>query len=84
MRGAGAHHAYAAALKRVMGKARGAMSLVELEATIAWLERNRIADHLHRLEGDGRFTWTARQRRFAFVAGAGQSRRRPAPEKHGA
>ncbi len=86
--GAGAHHAYSAALKRVMGEARGAMSLAELEATVAWLERNRLADHLHRLEGDGRFTWTARQRRFAFAARERRQprrrpRQRPSPEEYG-
>jgi superfamily II DNA or RNA helicase len=75
-RGAGAHHAYSAALKRVMGKPRAEMSLAELEATVAWLERNRIADHLHLLEGDGRFRWTARQRRFDFAPGERQPRRR--------
>jgi superfamily II DNA or RNA helicase len=65
-RHAGAHHAYAAALKRIMGKGRAQMSLEELEATLAWLERNRIADHLHVLEGDARYGWTVRQRRFDF------------------
>jgi superfamily II DNA or RNA helicase len=78
-RGAGAHHAYAAALKRVMGKGRAEMSLAELEATVAWLERNRISDHLHLLEGDARFTWIARQRRFDFAAGERQPKRRGAP-----
>ncbi|TCZ53366.1 DEAD/DEAH box helicase [Roseicella aquatilis] len=68
-RGGIAHHAYAAALKRVMGKGRAEMSLAELEATLAWLERNRIADHLHLLEGDTRYGWTVRQRRFDFRAG---------------
>jgi hypothetical protein len=63
-RGAGAHHAYSAALKRVMGKGRAEMSLAELEAAIAWLERNRIADHLHLLQGDAKYAWTARQRRL--------------------
>jgi superfamily II DNA or RNA helicase len=65
--GAGAHHAYAAALKRVMKKGRAEMSLAELEATVAWLERNRLSDHLHLLTGDARYSWTARQRRFAFA-----------------
>lgn len=65
-RGGVAHHAYAAALKRVMGKGRAEMSLAELEATIAWLERNRIAEHLHLLEGDARYGWAVRQRRFDF------------------
>jgi superfamily II DNA or RNA helicase len=68
-RGGVAHHAYAAALKRIMGKGRAAMSLAELEASLAWLERNRIADHLQVLEGDARYGWTVRQRRFDFRAG---------------
>jgi hypothetical protein len=80
-RGAGAHHAFSAALKRVMGKARAEMSLAELEATVAWLERNRIADHLHLLKGDGRFAWTARQRRFDLAAGGRRPGRHPSPEK---
>jgi hypothetical protein len=79
-RGAGAHHAYSAALKRIMGgRGRAEMSLPELEATAAWLERNRIADHLHLLEGDARFAWTARQRRFAFAADGRQRKARRAP-----
>jgi superfamily II DNA or RNA helicase len=77
-RGAGAHHAYSAALKRVMGRGRAEMSLPELEATVAWLERNRIGDHLHLLEGDARFTWTARQRRFAFATDGRRSKGRDA------
>ncbi|RAI58176.1 DEAD/DEAH box helicase [Roseicella frigidaeris] len=68
-RRAGAHHAYAAALKRVMGKGRAEMSLAELEATLAWLERNRIGEHLHLLAGDPRYGWTVRQRRFDFRTG---------------
>jgi len=68
-RGGVAHHAYAAALKRIMGKGRAEMSLAELEATLAWLERNRIGDHLKVLEGDARYGWTVRQRRFDFRSG---------------
>ena len=68
-RGAGGHHAYSAALKRVMGKGRAVMSLAELEATVAWLERNRLSDHLHLLEGDAKYAWTARQRRLDLGAG---------------
>jgi superfamily II DNA or RNA helicase len=67
---AGTHHAYAAALKRVLRKGRAEMSLEELEAAAAWLERNRLFDHLHLLEGDARYGWTARQRRFDFGAEA--------------
>ncbi|TDH62718.1 restriction endonuclease subunit R [Dankookia rubra] len=68
-RGGVAHHAYAAALKRIMGKGRAEMSLAELEATLAWLERNRIGDHLTVLEGDARYGWSVRQRRFDFRSG---------------
>jgi hypothetical protein len=51
-KGAGAHHAYSTVLKRVMRNGRAEMSLAELEAAIAWLEHNRIADHLHLLQVD--------------------------------
>jgi hypothetical protein len=62
-RGASLYHAYNAALKRVLGKGRGEMSVEELEAAMAWLGRNRLREHLHLLEGDHRFGWAARQRR---------------------
>ena len=42
-------------------KARGKMSLAELEAAIERLERNRQRDHLHLLDGDHRFGWRARR-----------------------
>ena len=38
-------------------------------AVAAWLERNRIGDHLAVLEGDARYGWTVRQRRFDFRSG---------------
>ena len=61
-RGQGSYHRYNAALKRAMGgKGRGQMTLAELEATAAWLERNRLCDHLHLLDGDARYAWTARR-----------------------
>ncbi len=63
----GGYHAYNAALKRVLGKGRSAMGLAELEAAAAWLERNRLADHLHLLDGDPRYTWQARQARRRTV-----------------
>ena len=47
----GSYHAYNACLKRVLGKARSAMNLAELEAAAAWLERNRLGDHMHLLDG---------------------------------
>jgi hypothetical protein len=62
-RGRGLYHRYNAVLKRVLGnKGRAAMTLPELEAALAWLERNRLADFLHLLEGDARYAWAARQR----------------------
>src|SRR5215217_9179701 len=62
-RGQGLYHRYNAVLKRVLGnKGRAAMTLPELEAALAWLERNRLADFLHLLDGDPRYAWVARQR----------------------
>jgi superfamily II DNA or RNA helicase len=62
-RGQGTYHAYNAALKRALGgKSRAQMTLAELEAAVAWLERNRVGDHLHLLEGDHRYGWAARRR----------------------
>jgi superfamily II DNA or RNA helicase len=61
--GPGLYHRYNAVLKRVTGdKSRAAMTLAELEAARSWLERNRLADHLHLLEGDPRYAWAARKR----------------------
>ena len=62
-RGQGLYHRYNAVLKRTcVNKGRAEMTLAELEAAAAWLERNRLADHLHLLDGDSRYTWTLRQR----------------------
>jgi superfamily II DNA or RNA helicase len=62
-RGQGRYHGYNAVLKRVTGgKGRAEMTLAELEAAVAWLERNRLSDHLDRLDGDMRYAWSARQR----------------------
>jgi superfamily II DNA or RNA helicase len=62
--GEGLYHRYNAVLKRVFGnKGRGQMTLAELEAALTWLERNRLSDHLHHLEGDPRYAWTAARRR---------------------
>ena len=62
--GEGLYHRYNAVLKRVFGgKGRAQMTLPELEAALAWLERNRLFDHLHLLEGDPRYVWTAARRR---------------------
>ncbi|MDP4023285.1 DEAD/DEAH box helicase family protein [Methylobacterium sp. NEAU 140] len=62
-RGGNLAHRYNAVLKRVLGKGRATMTLPELEAALAWLERNRLCDHLHCLDGDARYAWSARQRR---------------------
>jgi superfamily II DNA or RNA helicase len=63
-RGEGLYHRYNAILKRRTGdKPRVQMSLAELEAAVSWLERNRLADHAHLLDGDQRYGWTVRQRR---------------------
>jgi hypothetical protein len=62
-RGAGLYHGYNAVLKRVMGnRARADMTIAELEAALSWLERNRLREHLHLLEGDPKYAWTARKR----------------------
>lgn len=58
-----AYHGYNAALKRLFGKPRAAMSLAELEAMVGWLERNRMREHLGLLEGDHRYSWVAQVRR---------------------
>ena len=56
-------------LKRVLGnKGRAEMTLAELEAALAWLERNRLADYLHLLDGDARYAWDGSSARG--VAGA--------------
>ena len=60
--GGGNYHRLNAVLKRVLGKGRGEMGAAELDAAVAWLERNRLADHLHLLEGDGRYAFEARRR----------------------
>ena len=38
------------------------MTLPELEAAVGWLERNRLSEQLHVLDGDPRYAWTARKR----------------------
>ena len=61
--GPGLYHRYNAALKRVTGgKSRAEMTVAELEAALGWLERNRLAEQLHLLDGDPRYAWTARKR----------------------
>ena len=60
-------HRYNAVLKRVLGKGRAQMTAEELEAALSWLDRNRLSDHLHLLDGDARYAWAARQRRRSPV-----------------
>ena len=60
--GGGNYHRLNAILKRVLGKGRGEMGAAELDAAVAWLERHRLADHLHLLDGDGRYAFDARRR----------------------
>jgi superfamily II DNA or RNA helicase len=60
----GFYHRYNAVLKRVFAnKGRAQMTLAELEAALAWLERNRLSDHLSLLEGDSRYAWASARRR---------------------
>ena len=60
--GPGLYHRYNAALKRVCGKrSRAEMTLAELDAAVGWLERNRLSEHLHLLDNDPRYAWTARK-----------------------
>ena len=67
-RGQDRYHGYNAVLKRVSGgKERAEMTLAELEAAVSWLERNRLSDHLHLLDGDMRYAWSARQRAAPFT-----------------
>ena len=69
-KGVGNYHRLNAVLKRVLGgKGRGEMKLAELEAALGWLERHRLVDHLHLLEGDARYAHAARR------VGLGERRR---------
>ncbi|MGV7032857.1 DEAD/DEAH box helicase [Methylobacterium symbioticum] len=63
-RGGNLAHRYNAVLKRVVGKERATMTLAELESALAWLERNRLSDHAHLLDGDARYAWSVRRRRW--------------------
>lgn len=64
------YHAYNAILKRVMGKSRAAMSLAELEATLGWLERNRLSDHAGHLEEDAQYRWSRTRREGRLRVGS--------------
>ncbi len=60
------YHTYNAVLKRVHGgRGRADLTRAELEAAIGWLERNRLADHIHLIENDPRYAWSARRQRIA-------------------
>src|SRR3712207_1747256 len=62
-RGQGLHNRDNAVLERGLGnKGRGVMTVPELDAALAWLERDRLADHLHLLVNDARYTREARRR----------------------
>jgi len=76
-RGQGLYHRYNAVLKRMMGnRSRAEMSLAELEASVGWLERHRLADHVNVLDGDPKYAWTARQRR-GWQPPVGRADKRP-------
>ena len=78
-RGFGPHaqHRYNAVLKRVTGRGRSEMGAAELEAALGWLERNRLRDHLHLLDGDARYAWDARR---AKARAGGRARRAKATD----
>ena len=40
------------------------MTLAELEAVIAWLERHRVSGHLELIQDDHRYDWVAQRRRW--------------------
>ncbi len=81
--GPGLYHRYNAALKRATGdKSRARMTLAELAAAIGWLERNRLAEHLHLLDDDPRYAWIARQR-GEWTPPVGRDRRSVASGRQG-
>jgi hypothetical protein len=38
------------------------MTLAKLDAAVGWLERNRLSEHMHLLDDDPCYAWTARKR----------------------
>ncbi|HQT77585.1 MAG: restriction endonuclease subunit R [Rhodospirillales bacterium 20-64-7] len=80
-RGPGLYHGYNAVLKRIMGnRSRGEMTIAELEASLGWLERHRLSDHLDLLQGDPKYAWTVRKRNgWAPPVGRADGRPRGAP-----
>ena len=83
-RGAGLYHGYNAVLKRVMGnRSRGEMTIAELEVALGWLERHRLSDHVHLLEGDPRYAWSVRKRHgWTPPVGRVDGKPRGAPRPH--
>ena len=75
--GTHANHRYNAVLKRVTGKGRREMGAAELEAALGWMERNRLRDHLHLLDGDARYAWDVRRTQ---AQGRRRARRAKAPD----
>ncbi len=76
-RGPGLYHSYNAILKRVMGnRSRAEMTIAELEASLGWLERHRLADHVNLLDSDPKYAWTVRQRR-EWIPPVGRADGRP-------
>lgn len=62
LRRGGNYHRFNAILRRVRGKARGEMTVAELEGTVAWLEQNRLVDYLDLLRDDVGHEIAARRR----------------------
>jgi hypothetical protein len=77
-RGQGRYHGYNAVLKRVTGgKGRAEMTLTELEAAVAWLERDCLSDHVELLDNDMRYARSDRQR--SRMPGGMRQASRPRP-----
>jgi hypothetical protein len=67
-----------AVLERVLGnKGRAVMTVPELDAVLAWLEHDRLGDHLHLLVDDAGYAREAR-RRLAWWPHAGRGGQGPA------
>jgi hypothetical protein len=80
----GNYHRLNAVLKRVMGgKGRGEMTTAEMEAAIGWLERKRLAEHVHLVRDDPRYAFTARRVALASGALAEAGQRRSMPARRG-
>jgi superfamily II DNA or RNA helicase len=62
LRRGGNYHRFNAILRKVRGKARGEMTVAELQSTVSWLEQNRLVDFLDILRDDVGYEITARRR----------------------